>query len=58
MQCKKKLINLKKNEIWQFIPRPTNPLIIETKWVFRNKIDESGFGVRNKARLIAQDYSK
>ncbi|KAH9698132.1 hypothetical protein KPL71_023896 [Citrus sinensis] len=29
-----------------------------TKWVFRNKIDESGVVVRNKARLVAQDYNQ
>jgi len=27
--------------------------IIGTKWVFRNKVDESGVITRNKARLVA-----
>ncbi|MBM1012053.1 reverse transcriptase domain-containing protein, partial [Escherichia coli] len=26
------------------------------KWVFRNKLDESGLVVRNKARLVAKGY--
>ncbi|KAK8985024.1 hypothetical protein V6N11_082643 [Hibiscus sabdariffa] len=29
-----------------------------TKWVFRNKLDESGNIVRNKARLVAQGYTQ
>ncbi|XP_075102914.1 uncharacterized protein LOC142177603 [Nicotiana tabacum] len=32
--------------------------IIETKWVFRNKLNEDGKVVRNKARLVAQGYSQ
>ena len=27
-----------------------------TKWVFRNKMDESGIVVRNKARLVVKGY--
>jgi hypothetical protein len=32
--------------------------IIGTKWIFKNKQDEHGIVVRNKARLIAQDFSQ
>ncbi|GJS18062.1 putative ribonuclease H-like domain-containing protein [Tanacetum coccineum] len=31
---------------------------IRTKWVFRNKKDERGIIVRNKARLVAQGYTQ
>ncbi|MEX5533457.1 reverse transcriptase domain-containing protein, partial [Pseudomonas syringae] len=31
---------------------------IGTKWVFRNKLNEKGEVVRNKARLVAQGYSQ
>nr|GEW54413.1 hypothetical protein [Tanacetum cinerariifolium] len=31
---------------------------IETKWVYRNKKDEMGIVVRNKARLVAQGYKQ
>nr|GEU56848.1 hypothetical protein [Tanacetum cinerariifolium] len=31
---------------------------IGTKWVFRNKKDERGIGVRNKARLVAQGHTQ
>ena len=29
-----------------------------TKWIFKNKQDENGIVVRNKARLVAQGYSQ
>ena len=30
----------------------------DTKWVFRNKMDENGIVIRNKARLVAKGYSQ
>ena len=32
--------------------------MIETKWVFRNKQDQDGIVVKNKARLVAQGYTQ
>ena len=32
--------------------------VIGTKWIFKNKQDENGIIVRNKARLVAQGYSQ
>ena len=32
--------------------------VIRTKWVFRNKQDQDGIVVRNKARLLAQGYTQ
>jgi len=32
--------------------------VIGTKWVFRNKQDQDGVVVRNKARLVAQGYTQ
>jgi hypothetical protein len=32
--------------------------VIETRWVFRNKQDQDGIVVRNKARLVAQGYTQ
>jgi hypothetical protein len=39
------------------VERPKNYNVIGTKWVFRNKQDENGIVVRNKARLVAQGYT-
>jgi hypothetical protein len=32
--------------------------VIDTKWVFKNKHGEDSEVVRNKARLVAQGYSR
>ena len=37
---------------------PKRHNVIETKWVFRNKQDQDGIIVRNKARLVAQGYTQ
>lgn len=44
--------------MWTLIERPKNCSVIGTKWVFRNKLDENGNIIRNKARLVAQGYSQ
>ncbi|GJV18158.1 putative ribonuclease H-like domain-containing protein [Tanacetum coccineum] len=46
------------NDILELVPQPRNMTIIETKWVFRNKLDENGVISRNKARLVAQGYNQ
>ena len=49
---------LVRNDVWTLVPRPEGEHIIGTKWIFRNKTDEEGNVIRNKARLIAQGYSQ
>nr|GEU69121.1 hypothetical protein [Tanacetum cinerariifolium] len=38
------------------VPAPYGKTIIGSKWVFRNKRVELGIVIKNKARLMAQDY--
>jgi transposase InsO family protein len=52
------LNNFERNKVWNLVPRPKDKTVIGTKWVFRNKLDESGVVVRNKARLVAQGYNQ
>jgi hypothetical protein len=52
------LNNFAHNEVWELVKRPSDHNIIGTKWVFRNKQDENGVIMRNKARLVAQGYSQ
>ena len=47
-----------RNDVQDLVPRPQNQSIIGTKWIFKNKLDESGNVIRNKARLVAQGYSQ
>ena len=46
------------NDVWKLVSRPTHQSIIGTKWVYRNKLDEHGMVVRNKARLITKYYNQ
>nr|GEX36223.1 hypothetical protein [Tanacetum cinerariifolium] len=45
-------------KVWRLVPRPEGKTIIKTKWIFKNKKDESSLVIRNKARLVAVGYSK
>ena len=55
---KKELDQIIKNETWELVPRLANDNVIGTKWVFRNKMNEQGEIVRNKARFICKGYSQ
>ncbi|GJW10194.1 retrovirus-related pol polyprotein from transposon TNT 1-94 [Tanacetum coccineum] len=43
-----------KNKVWTLVPAPYGKTIIGSKWVFRNKRDETRIVIKNKARLIKQ----
>ncbi|GJU61500.1 putative ribonuclease H-like domain-containing protein [Tanacetum coccineum] len=43
-------------KVWILVDFPFRKKAIRTKWVYRNKKDERGIVVRNKARLVAQGY--
>ncbi|GJS51547.1 putative ribonuclease H-like domain-containing protein [Tanacetum coccineum] len=44
--------------VWTLGDLPNGKRAIGTKWVFRNKKDERGIVIRNKARLVAQGYTQ
>ncbi|GJR25187.1 putative ribonuclease H-like domain-containing protein [Tanacetum coccineum] len=50
------LLQFKLQEVWTLVDLPNGKRTIGTKWVFRNKKDERGIVIRNKARLVAQGY--
>ena len=52
------LLQFQRNDVWTLVPRPEGKHIIGTKWIFCNKTDEEGNVIRNKAWLVAQDYSQ
>ncbi|GJW74340.1 putative reverse transcriptase, RNA-dependent DNA polymerase [Tanacetum coccineum] len=52
------LLQFKLQEVWTLVDLPYGKRAIGTKWVFRNKKDERGIVIRNKARLVAQGYTK
>ena len=47
-----------RNNVWKHIPRPENTNIISTKRTFKNKSNEFGNIIRNKAWLVAQVYTQ
>ncbi|GAU24617.1 hypothetical protein TSUD_289800 [Trifolium subterraneum] len=52
------LNQFERNEVWSLVPKPSHKNIIGTKWVYRNKLNEQGEVVRNKASLVAQGRKK
>ena len=52
------LQQFERNDVWTLVPRPEGINVIGTKWIFKNKSDEFGNIVRNKARLVAQGYTQ
>ncbi|KAK1662591.1 hypothetical protein QYE76_050750 [Lolium multiflorum] len=53
------LNNFKRNKVWTLVEKPKECRnVVGTKWIFKNKQDEFGNIVRNKARLVAQGFSQ
>ncbi|GJU75404.1 putative ribonuclease H-like domain-containing protein [Tanacetum coccineum] len=52
------LLQFKLQKVWTMVDLPNGKRAFGTKWVFRNKKDERGIVVRNKARLVAQGYTQ
>ncbi|GJR95405.1 putative ribonuclease H-like domain-containing protein [Tanacetum coccineum] len=50
------LLQFKLQQVWILVDLPNGKKAIGTKWVFRNKKDERGIMIRNKARLVAQGH--
>ncbi|GJT76723.1 ribonuclease H-like domain-containing protein [Tanacetum coccineum] len=45
-------------KVWTLVDLPHGKKAIDTKWVYRNKKDERGNVIRNKARLVTQGYTQ
>ncbi|GJW28787.1 putative ribonuclease H-like domain-containing protein [Tanacetum coccineum] len=52
------LLQFKLQNVWVLVDLPKGHRAIGTKWVYRNKKDERGIVVRNKARLVAQGHTQ
>ncbi|GJT05782.1 putative ribonuclease H-like domain-containing protein [Tanacetum coccineum] len=52
------LLQFKLQQVWVLVELPHRMKVIGTKWVYRNKRDERGVVVKNKARLVAQGYTQ
>ena len=52
------LEQIERNNTWELVPRPKDKNVIRTKWIFKNKLNENGDVVRNKARLVCKGYAQ
>ncbi|GKF90169.1 retrovirus-related pol polyprotein from transposon TNT 1-94, partial [Tanacetum coccineum] len=50
------ILEFKRLEVWELVPRPDKAMIISLKWIFKVKLDEYGGVLKNKARLVAKGY--
>nr|GEV82642.1 hypothetical protein [Tanacetum cinerariifolium] len=50
------LPHFKLQQVWTLVDLPNGKKAIGTKWIYKNKKDERGIVIRNKARLVAQGY--
>nr|GFC90877.1 hypothetical protein [Tanacetum cinerariifolium] len=51
------LLEFKIQNVWSLVDFPKRVRPIGTKWVLKNKKDERGTVIRNKARLVAQGHT-
>nr|GEU72917.1 ribonuclease H-like domain, reverse transcriptase, RNA-dependent DNA polymerase [Tanacetum cinerariifolium] len=52
------LLQFKMQKVWVLVDLPNGKRAIGTKYVFRNKKDERGIVVKNKAQLVAQGHTQ
>nr|GEX15594.1 hypothetical protein [Tanacetum cinerariifolium] len=52
------LLQFKLQEVWTLVDLPNRKSVIGSKWVFKNKKDQRGIMIRNKARLVTQGYTQ
>ncbi|GKA08740.1 putative ribonuclease H-like domain-containing protein [Tanacetum coccineum] len=52
------LLQFQLQKVWTLVDLPYGKRAIGSKWVYRNKKDERGIMVKNKARLVAQGHTQ
>nr|GFA32800.1 copia protein [Tanacetum cinerariifolium] len=55
---KEELLQFKIQKVWTLVDCPKGVRPIGTKWVLKNKKDERGIVIKNKARLVAQGHTQ
>ncbi|GJT95976.1 putative ribonuclease H-like domain-containing protein [Tanacetum coccineum] len=58
IEAMQELQQFKLQKVWTLVDLPNDKMAIGTKWVFRNKKDERGIVIKNKARLVTQGYTQ
>ena len=47
-----------RNKVMTLVKCPDGVTVIGMKWVFKNKSDENGIVIKNKARLVTKGYNQ
>ena len=47
-----------KNDVLDVVPRPTNKLVVSSKWIFKTKHSTNGSIEKFKARFVARGFSQ
>nr|GEW19835.1 copia protein [Tanacetum cinerariifolium] len=58
MEADEELLQFKIQNVWTLVDCPKGVRPIRTKWVLKNKKDERGIVIKNKARLVAQGHTQ
>ncbi|GKF62886.1 retrovirus-related pol polyprotein from transposon TNT 1-94, partial [Tanacetum coccineum] len=45
-------------EVWELVPPLDKVMVITLKWIYKEKLDELGGILKNKARLVARGYRR
>lgn len=51
-----KINQFEHNKFWNLVHRPNHQSLIGTMLVYRNKLNEDESVIRNKVRLVAQEF--
>ena len=52
------LEQIEKDNTWELVPRNNDKNVIGTKWIFKNKLNENGEVIRNKAIIVCKGYAQ
>jgi hypothetical protein len=57
-EMNEELDQIEKNNMWEMVQRPEGKNVIGSKLIFKNKLNEQGQVIRNKARLVCKGYAQ
>lgn len=52
------LCQLKRNNVWELVPRLENVNVIGTKWIYKNKYDEHDNVTRSNEKLVSHEHTQ
>ena len=52
------LDQIEKNDTLELVPRPHDKNVIGKKWILKNKLNENGEVIRNKANFVCKWYAQ